>query len=77
MNNSEKDLETIKNKKSILTVRRHHTFKTQMIILPDGKDIVDIAGEPGPKSDITIFRENRIALSHNKNLRRQPIKEKI
>ncbi|MFE1746791.1 transposase family protein [Coleofasciculus sp. H7-2] len=37
-----------------------HTFKSQMIILPDGKDIVDvIAGEPGPKSDITLFRENR------------------
>ncbi len=31
-----------------------------MIILPDGKDIVDvIAGEPGSKSDITLFRENR------------------
>ena len=31
-----------------------------MIILPDGKDIVDVvAGEPGPKSDITLFRENR------------------
>jgi len=28
--------------------KSHHTFKTQMIILPDGKDIVDIvAGEPG------------------------------
>lgn len=31
-----------------------------MIILPSGKDIVDIvAGEPGAKSDITMFRENR------------------
>jgi len=71
MNNSEKDLETIKNKKSILTVRRVITFKTQMIILPDGKDIVDIvAGEPGPKSDIT-YSEKIAALSHNKNLRRQ------
>ena len=31
-----------------------------MIILPDGQDIVDVvAGEPGPKSDITLFRENR------------------
>lgn len=31
-----------------------------MVILPDGRDIVDvIAGEPGPKSDITLFRENR------------------
>ncbi|WP_459195200.1 transposase [Nostoc sp. FACHB-892] len=37
-----------------------HTFKSQIIILPDAKDIVDvIAGEPGPKSDITLFRENR------------------
>ncbi|MBD0390289.1 MAG: transposase family protein [Nostoc sp. C3-bin3] len=37
-----------------------HTFKSQIIILPDASDIVDvIAGEPGPKSDITIFRENR------------------
>ncbi|MEH1788571.1 MAG: transposase family protein [Nostoc sp.] len=31
-----------------------HTFKTQIIILPDARDIVDvIAGEPGPKSDIS------------------------
>jgi len=30
-----------------------------MIILPS-RDIVDVvAGEPGPKSDITLFRENR------------------
>lgn len=39
---------------------KKHTFKNQIIILPSGKDIVDvIAGEPGPKSDITLFRENR------------------
>lgn len=38
----------------------NHTFKNQIIILPDGRDIVDVvAGEPGPKSDITLFRENR------------------
>ena len=45
-----------------------HTFKTQIIILPDARDIVDvIAGEPGPKSDITLFRENRdnFALKQN------------
>ena len=31
-----------------------------MIILPYCRDIVDVvAGEPGPKSDITLFRENR------------------
>lgn len=40
--------------------KRNHTFKTQMIIMPDGRDIVDVVpGEPGPKSDITIFREYR------------------
>lgn len=28
--------------------------------MPSGRDIVDvIAGEPGPKSDIALFRENR------------------
>ncbi|WP_347242570.1 transposase family protein [Nostoc sp. FACHB-888] len=40
--------------------KSNHTFKSQIIILPNGSDIVDIvAGEPGPKSDITIFREYR------------------
>jgi hypothetical protein len=33
--------------------KKDHTFKNQITVLPDGKDIVDvIAGEPGPKSDI-------------------------
>lgn len=40
--------------------KSNHTFKTQMIIWPDGRDIVDVvAGEPGAKSDITLLRENR------------------
>jgi hypothetical protein len=40
--------------------KSNHTFKSQIIIMPDGRDIVDVvAGEPGPKSDITMFRENR------------------
>lgn len=38
----------------------NHTFKSQIIILPNGSDIVDVvAGLPGPKSDITLFREYR------------------
>ncbi|TFI51245.1 IS5/IS1182 family transposase [Mastigocladus laminosus UU774] len=38
--------------------KSNHTFKSQMIVMPDGRDIIDVvAGEPGPKSDITIFRE--------------------
>lgn len=40
--------------------KSNHTFKSQMIIWSNGIDIVDVvAGELGPKSDITLFRENR------------------
>ncbi|MDY7005579.1 MAG: transposase family protein [Cyanobacteriota bacterium] len=38
--------------------KKTHTTKGQVIVLPKGKDIVDIsAGEPGKKSDIQYFRE--------------------
>jgi DDE superfamily endonuclease/Helix-turn-helix of DDE superfamily endonuclease len=47
-----------------------HTFKTQIIILPDATDIVDVvAGEPGPKSDITLFRENRDSFDPKQNFK--------
>nr|WP_293162959.1 transposase family protein [Okeania sp. SIO2C9] len=37
---------------------KKHSRKGQVIVLPKGKDIVDIsAGEPGKKSDIQYFRE--------------------
>ena len=37
--------------------KKTHTFKNQITVLPDGQDIVDIiAGLPGPKSDIDLFR---------------------
>lgn len=37
-----------------------HAFKNQYITLPGGKDIVDVVvGEPGPKHDLTIFREHQ------------------
>jgi hypothetical protein len=37
--------------------KKNHTFKNQIIVLPSGQDIVDvIAGQPGPKSDIALFR---------------------
>lgn len=39
--------------------KKKHTLKSQVICLPKGEDIVDVvAGEPGPKADITIWREN-------------------
>ncbi|MCP6757995.1 MAG: transposase family protein [Fischerella sp. CENA71] len=61
MNKSEKDKrENDEQEKYFSGKKSNHTFKSQMIVMPDGRDIVDVvAGEPGPKSDITIFREYR------------------
>ena len=40
--------------------KKTHTFKNQITVLPQGQDIVDIiAGEPGPLSDITLFRQSQ------------------
>lgn len=37
--------------------KQQHTFKSQLVTLPGGKDIVDaVAGEKGPSSDISMFR---------------------
>lgn len=39
---------------------KNHTLKNQLIILPDGRDIVDVvAAKPGTKSDINLFREQQ------------------
>lgn len=46
--------------------KKSHTFKNQITVLPDGQDIVDIiAGEPGPKSDITLFRQGQKEFAKN------------
>jgi hypothetical protein len=38
--------------------KKNHTFKNQVIVLPQGLDIVDVTvGLPGPTSDIKICRE--------------------
>lgn len=40
--------------------KQQHTFKSQIVTLPQGKDIVDAnAGAKGPTSDITLFRERQ------------------
>jgi hypothetical protein len=49
--------------------KSNHTFKSQIIVMPDGRDIVDVvAGKPGPKSDLTLFREEH-SLTLNSYLR--------
>ncbi|MBD2607037.1 transposase family protein [Scytonema hofmannii FACHB-248] len=40
--------------------KKQHTLKSQLVGLPNGKDIVDVAvGFPGPTSDINLFREQQ------------------
>jgi hypothetical protein len=40
--------------------KQQHTFKSQIVTLPKGKDIVDVSpGAKGPTSDITLFRERQ------------------
>lgn len=37
--------------------QKQHTYKNQFIVLPDGRDIVDvIVGEPGPQADVNLLR---------------------
>jgi hypothetical protein len=47
-----------KQQKNLYSVKnKSHTLKTQLTVLPKGKDIVDIkVGDPGPTSDISQFR---------------------
>lgn len=40
--------------------KKQHTKKGQIVTVPSGRDIVDVAvGEPGKKSDINLFREHQ------------------
>lgn len=37
--------------------QKRHTFKNQLIVVPDGKDIVDVVvGKPGAMSELNIWR---------------------
>ena len=46
--------------------KKKHTRKNQLIVLQDGKDIIDVvAGKSGPKSDVKLFRESRKEFAPN------------
>jgi hypothetical protein len=50
--------------------KKSHTFKNKITVLPDGQDIVDIiAGEPGPTSDINLFRSGRNGFNRNQKFK--------
>jgi len=56
----ERPLDYQEQKKYDSGKKKYHTLKTQFIILPQGKDIVDVVvGYPGPKSDIKLFQEHK------------------
>ena len=44
--------------------KKNHTLKNQLIVTPNGQEIVDvIVGKPGPTSDINIWREGQSNLA--------------
>ncbi|WP_240039184.1 MULTISPECIES: transposase family protein [Okeania] len=56
----ERPEEYAKQKEYYSGKKKSHTRKSQVIVLPLGKDIVDVeAGKPGKKSDISFFRETQ------------------
>jgi hypothetical protein len=47
--------------------QKRHRFKNKLIVMPSGKEIVDVVvGKPGTTSDINIWRERRTELSDTK-----------
>ncbi|MHC5746549.1 MAG: transposase family protein [Nostoc sp.] len=43
-----------------LKINERHTLKSQMIGMPEGKDIVEVeVGVPGPTADIKLFRQSQ------------------
>jgi DDE superfamily endonuclease len=66
----ERPVDNDKQQKYYSGKKSNHTFKSQMIILPDGRDIVDIvAGEPGSYCALTLFRENRARFEPNQKFK--------
>lgn len=56
----ERPKEYAKQKEYYDRKKKSHTRKSQVIVLPNGQDIVDVeAGKPGKKSDISFFRETQ------------------
>ncbi|MGB3512267.1 MAG: transposase family protein [Microcoleaceae cyanobacterium] len=56
----ERPVEYEKQKKYYSGKKKSHTRKSQVIVLPNGKDIADVeVGKPGKKSDINFFRETQ------------------
>lgn len=56
----ERPTEYQEQKKYYSGKQKRHTFKNQLLVMPTGKEIVDVVvGKPGATSDINIWRERR------------------
>lgn len=50
--------------------KKTHTFKNQLIVMPTGREIVDVVvGELGPRSDINIWRSRESEFAKNQRFR--------
>jgi len=63
----ERQKEYQEQKKFYSGKQKRHRFKNKLIVMPSGKEIVDVVvGKPGTTSDINIWRERRTELSDTK-----------
>lgn len=50
--------------------KKSHTLKNQLIVLPNGAEIVDVTvGKPGPSSDINLFRARQAEFAANQKFK--------
>lgn len=50
--------------------KKNHTLKNQLIVLPNGAEIVDVTvGKPGSSSDINLFRERQAEFAANQKFK--------
>ncbi len=50
--------------------KKNHTLKNQLIVLPNGGEIVDVTvGKPGPSSDINLFRARQAEFADNQKFK--------
>ena len=62
----ERPMEYVEQKKFYSGKQKRHTFKNQLIVVPSGKEMVDVVvGKPGTTSEINIWRERRQEFSEN------------
>ena len=62
----ERPTEYVEQKKFYSGKQKRHTFKNQVIVVPSGKDIVDVVvGKPGATSEINIWLQRRQEFSEN------------